>query len=138
SKLRPAKSKDVGNTYAVMDYKRLILDYHFSEFNPTTLKNADSAAIISNIKKLGVDSAVIYAKDCWGNCYFATKNFKRHKNVSQDLFGEVSKGLREGKIKVVAYYSVAWDEYAARNNPDWLRRDKDGKPIKLKPPRSTL
>jgi len=120
-----------GNTYPVEGYKRMILDYHFSEFNPAALKNANATAIVETMTRLKVDSLLLYAKDHWGNCYFATKKFKRHKNVPQDLFGEVLEGLHKNNIKVSAYYSVGWDEYVSRNNPDWIMRDKQGQPYQL-------
>ena len=43
---------------------------------------------------LGVDAVLVYAKDHWGHCYFATHNFPRHPNVPQDLFGQVLDGSR--------------------------------------------
>lgn len=125
------RSQPEGSTYILEGYKRMILDYHFSEFNPTTLENANATAIVDTMTKLKIDSMLLYAKDHWGNCYFATKKFKRHRNVSQDLFGEVLDGLHQNNIKVTAYYSVGWDEYASRHNPDWILRDKEGKPCQL-------
>ena len=120
-----------GNTYAQLGYKQMILDYHFSEFNPTTLENANAAAIVDAMKALQVDSMLLYAKDHWGNCYFKTDKFKRHKNVPYDLFGEVLEGLHRNNIKVSAYYSVAQDEYSAQRTSDWFLLDKSGTPIQL-------
>src|SRR5262245_13951214 len=90
---------DLGNTHSLLGYKRMILDYHFSEHNPTTLKNANGARIVEAMKKLGIDSLLLYAKDHWGNCYYATREFKRHRNVPQDLFGEVLEGCHKSNIK---------------------------------------
>jgi hypothetical protein len=120
-----------GKTYSELGYKRMILDYHYSEFNPDTLKNSNAGAIVEAMKDLGVNSMLLYAKDHWGNCYFATQKFHRHRAVPTDLFGDVLAGLKRNDIKVIAYYSVAWDEYAGRLHPEWLARDQNGHPYQL-------
>lgn len=119
-----------GNAYPVLGYKRLILDYHFSEFNPDALKNANAKEIVDAMVDLGVDSLLLYSKDHWGNVYHKSTFSKRHKNVPQDLFGEVLAGLKQQGIRVIAYTTFSWDEYIARKHPEWLRVDVDGKPIR--------
>ncbi len=120
-----------GNTYPILGYKRLILDYHFSEFNPETLKNANSAEIVQAVSELGVDSLLLYSKDHWGNVYHKSAFSKRHRNVPQDLFGEVLSGVKHRGVKVVAYTTVCWDEDSARKHPDWVMRNADNQPIRL-------
>lgn len=78
--------------YSVLGYKRLILDYHFSEFNPDTLINANAREIVDAMVSLGVDSLLLYAKDHWGNIYHHTETGHRHRNVQFDLFGQVLSG----------------------------------------------
>ncbi len=113
-------------TYERLGYKRLIVDYHFSSFVPGTLKNANAADYVAMCTSLGVDSVLVYAKDHWGHCYFATDEFPRHPNVSQDLFGEILAGLRAWDIVGYAYISIGWDEHAVRTKPGWAMRDETG------------
>jgi len=117
-----------------LGYKRMILDYHFSEFAPGILRDYSAKAIVETMVDLGVHSMLLYAKDHWGHCYFATNRFKRHPAVPTDLFGDVLQGLHERGIGVNAYYSVAWDETAARTHPDWVLRGVDGNPARLNYP----
>jgi len=117
--------------YGTLGYKRLILDYHFSEFNPVTLENANAAEIVDAMKRLGVDSLLLYAKDHWGNIYHATNRGHMHRNVQFDLFGQVLEGLKEAGIRTIAYTTVCWDELAAREHPEWRVLDADGKPMRL-------
>ncbi len=109
----------------------MILDYHFSEFSPLLLSKSNAEDIVRTMAELGIDSLLLYAKDHWGNCYFATDRFKRHRNVPSDLFGDVLRGLEQRRIGVIAYYSVGWDEHTARTHPDWLLRDAKGQPVHL-------
>ncbi len=108
-----------GNTYPILGYKRMILDYHFSEFNPRTLEKASSREIVEAMANLGIDSLLLYSKDHWGNVYHKTSFSHRHRNVPQDLFGEVIEGLRKHGIRLIAYTTVCWDEDSARKHPDW-------------------
>jgi len=119
-----------GPTYDLLGYKRLIVDYHFSSFVPGTLAKASAAGYVAACAGLGVDSVLVYAKDHWGHCYYATPSYPRHPNVPQDLFGEILAGLRARQIVPYAYFSVGWDEHAVRAHPEWAMRDASGAPIR--------
>jgi hypothetical protein len=120
-----------GPTYDLLGYRRLIVDYHFSDFVPGTLANADAGDTVAACAALGVDSVLVYAKDHWGHCYYATVDpAARHPNVPQDLFGQVLDGLRRRGIVGAAYFSVGWDEHAVRSHPGWAMRDARGAPIR--------
>ena len=124
-----------GNTYPILGYKRMILDYHFSEFNPITLKNANAKEIVDAMAGLGIDSLLLYSKDHWGNVYHKSTFSHRHRNVPQDLFGEVLAGLKQHGIRVIAYTTVCWDEDSARKHPDWCMVTAAGTPARLVFPR---
>jgi Hypothetical glycosyl hydrolase 6/Beta-galactosidase trimerisation domain len=121
----------VGNRYAALGYKRLIIDYHFSEFNSRMLERADAREIIDAVANLGLDSLLLYAKDHWGNVYHKSSFSKRHRNVPQDLFGEVLQGVKEHGVKVEAYTTVCWDEDSARRHPDWVMLNGDRQAIRM-------
>jgi hypothetical protein len=121
----------LGNSYKLLGYKRLIIDYHYSEFNPRTLEKANAPEIIEAVANLGVESLLLYSKDHWGNVYHKSGFSKRHRNVPQDLFGEVLKGVKEHGVKVVAYTTVCWDEDSARKHPDWLVLNAENHPMRL-------
>ena len=120
----------MSQTYDTLGFKRLIIDYHFSDFVPGTLADADAADTALACVETGANSVLVYAKDHWGNCYFATDNYPRHPNVPQDLFGELLAELRTRNITGYAYFSVGWDEHAVRAHPDWAMRQADGVSIR--------
>lgn len=53
TRISGASVEHMGNTYPLLGYKRLILDYHFSEFNPLTLKKANAQEIAEAMVNLG-------------------------------------------------------------------------------------
>ncbi|NKQ36594.1 MAG: hypothetical protein HF973_13395, partial [Chloroflexi bacterium] len=55
-------------TTNLLGYKRLIIDYHFSDFVPGTLAQADAAGTVAACLETGADSVLVYAKDHWGHC----------------------------------------------------------------------
>jgi hypothetical protein len=119
-----------GPTYDRLGYKRLIVDYHFSSFVPGALAKANAADYVAACAGLGVDSVLVYAKDHWGHCYYATRSYPCHPAVPQDLFGEILDGLRAQQIVPYAYFSVGWDEFAVRGHPDWAMRDASAAAIR--------
>jgi Hypothetical glycosyl hydrolase 6/Beta-galactosidase trimerisation domain len=128
---RMADENFPGNSYRLLGYKRLIIDYHFSEFNSRALTEASAQEIVDAVEKLGVSSLLLYSKDHWGNIYHKSSFSKRHRNVPQDLFGEVLDGVKKDGVKVEAYTTVCWDEDSARKHPDWVMLNGERQPIRL-------
>lgn len=77
-------------------------------------------------RKAGIDHAVVYCKDHWGSCYYPTQLGVQHPSVRFDLVGETGEVLRRIGAEFTAYYSVGFDEHAARNHPEWVARDPQG------------
>jgi hypothetical protein len=124
------KTEAAAGKYARLGYKRLILDYHYSEFVPHTLANANSKEIVDAMAYLGVDSLLLYAKDCWGIVYHDTRISHKHANVRCDLFGEVSRGLLKRGIRTIGYFQVGWEELTARAHPEWRVVNASGGPVR--------
>ena len=110
-----------------LGYTRVILDFHFSEYPKDVLVNVNAKDIVDTASKAGADSLLFYAKDHWGNVYHDTKISHRHKNVTYDLFGQVLEEAKKKSLNIIAYYTVQWDEYSARNNIDWRFVNTEGK-----------
>jgi len=116
--------------YSLLGYKRLILDYHYSNFAPNTLTNARADEIIEAAVGLGLDSFLLYAKDQWGHVYYKTDDFKAHPNAPEDLFGQVLAGLSRSNIQTIAYFTICWDELAANEHPEWRVVSRDGRDVR--------
>lgn len=107
---------------------RLFFDMHLPDWpERQCAQHFDPQEIADTFEKSHIDSVILYAKCQFGNAYFDTKTGKKHSGLGElDLFREVTKRLHEKGIKVIAYYSVAWDELQAKEHPEWLVEGADG------------
>ena len=107
---------------------RIFFDMHFPDWpDRQCATNFNPQEIADTFSKNHVDSVILYAKCQFGNFYFDTQTGHKHQGLSKlDLFRELSALLHKRGIRVIAYYSVAWDELQAKEHPDWLVEDEDG------------
>lgn len=108
--------------------RRIFFDMHLPDWNNTNIANNFEPYKIANIfEKSNVDSVILYAKCQYGNFYYNTKIGHKHSGLKeQDFFNETKKELQKKDIKVIAYYSVSWDEWVGTNHPEWMVKKSDG------------
>lgn len=108
--------------------RRLFFDMHFPDWEETDIaQNFNPVEIAERFAKSHIDSAMIYAKCQYGNFYYDTKLGHKHSGLGdQDLYNELRVALQERDVKVIAYYSVAWDEWYGERHPEWLVQKSDG------------
>lgn len=108
--------------------RRIFLDMHFPDWKDRqTATDFEPERIAQTFAEANVDSVILYAKCQYGNFYYDTQVGHKHSGLgSQDFFRETQEALRQKGIKVIAYYSVAWDERYARTHPHWRVRQEDG------------
>jgi len=117
-----------GQTYKRLGYKIYILDFQFSDLDPTTLAKADPAKYADAMVEMGVDSLLVYANNVYGISFFHSQYGPQFKNISDNFLGEYLAACRERKIKTVLYHAVFWQEYQALQHPEWIMLDaKSGK-----------
>jgi len=102
-----------------LGYKRLCLDFHFSEYPDGVLSKADAKTYVRTLKENGGEVVLAFAKDHWGNHYYDTTLGHKHPAVKQDLFGQIVAEANKQGIDVIAYTSIGWDEFNRRRHPEW-------------------
>ena len=108
-------------------YSRLLIDNHITDHDPLCMSRFDPAEYVRLVKRSGTQSAMVYACDHNGNCYYPTQCGHMHAGLrGRDIFGEVVRGLREAGITPVAYCSVNYHNDAAQRFPDCVMRDIGG------------
>jgi len=107
---------------------RIFLDMHLPAWPEKGVGTAfDPGRIAQKIKECGADSVVLYAKCQYGNFYTRIEGEPLHPGLgNMDLFEELAARLRPSGVNVLAYYSVAWDERIAAENPEWMVQGSDG------------
>lgn len=108
---------------------RVFLDMHFPDWDGKGIcSNFDTDDIVETFSRSHVDSVILYAKCQYGNFYYNAKKLgHKHSGLGeQDLFNELTQKAHEKGIKVIAYYSVSWDEHVSARHPEWLVTGPDG------------
>ncbi|MBQ2676724.1 MAG: alpha-L-fucosidase [Clostridia bacterium] len=109
------------------NYRRNFLDMHIADWHPDFMSKFDADNYVKMLKAADVQSVVLKGKSHTGLNYWKSSVGERHKNLRDgDFFGETLKKLHEADIKVVAYYSLIFDNWAYENHPDWRMVDTKG------------
>jgi len=109
-----------------LPFRQLHLDFHTSPLIPEVADQFDAAAFIEHLKIGRVNSVNLYAKCHHGMCYYPTAVGTRHPGLKFDLFGEMIRACRSADIGVMAYFTIGWEEDAARRHPEWQQVDRNG------------
>jgi len=113
-------------------YSRLLVDNHITDLKPEFMSQYSVEEYVRMVQLAGVESAMVYACDHNGNCYYPTKIGHIHANITGDIFGDAVRLLREKNIVPVAYYTVIYHNDCAKRFPqariiDNVGADHDGR-----------
>lgn len=113
-------------------YRQVHLDFHTSPYiaNIGESFNADEFAI--TLEKAKVNSITCFARCHHGMLYYDSKLFPEmvHPNLkNKNLLQEQIEACHRHGIRVPIYTTVMWDDYNAKEHPDWLTKDENGKVI---------
>lgn len=108
--------------------RRLFFDMHLPDWPEKGVAgNFNPREIVEVFSRSNIDSVILYAKCQYGNFYYNTEIGYKHRGLGDiDFFNDVKKGLTRNGIKVIAYYSVSWDEKMASEHPEWRVRNPEG------------
>ena len=98
---------------------RNLVDMHIPDWNPDFMRDFDPEAYADCMVKAGVDTALVYAGNCLGICFFPTKVGHMHEGLhGRDIFGETVAALKQRGILPVTYFNI-WSRWAYDTHPDW-------------------
>lgn len=108
-------------------YSRLLIDNHITDLLPEFMSRFDPRNYVEMVKLAGVEASMVYACDHNGNCYYPTCSGHPHGNLNgRDLFGETVELLRKERIVPIAYYTIIYHNWSAKNHESWRMRDCEG------------
>jgi hypothetical protein len=81
------------------------------------------------IRASGIQAAVLFAKDAYGNAFFNTRYNNKARGLSFDLVERQVRLLHGMGIQAVVHYSVGDDSRIDLFHPEWLCSDISGKPL---------
>lgn len=109
------------------NYNRGIhLDFHTSENIENIGQDFNQDEFGKTLQSANVDYITLFAKCHHGNIYYKDSKFRIHPNLMINLLSEQIQACKKYGIQTGIYISTGFDEYLARENPDWLYRDING------------
>ncbi len=99
------------------------LDFHTPEFPHDCFADFDPERAAAIFAGAGVQAVKVFAKDHYGHSYYNTRIGHRHRRLTCDYLAEMTRALHRKRIRVMAYYSVCFDQHVAREHPGWQQRD---------------
>ena len=109
-------------------FRQVHLDFHTSEQIEGIGEKFDPREFAEVLKDAGVDSITCFARCHHGMIYYDTDFPGRHPHLHRNLLREQIDACHAVGIKVPIYITVGWDEFTAKNHPEWLERNPEGKP----------
>ncbi|MEI7634412.1 MAG: hypothetical protein WCK47_09060 [bacterium] len=109
---------------------KIHMDLHCPEWDEEILKDADIGAMMRMVAGTGTQYLYFFAKDHYGNAYYNTRAGHKHRNLgTRDLLAEAIEEGRKVGVRIMAYYSVIWDNHACEAHSDWTMRNEKGQPV---------
>jgi hypothetical protein len=113
-------------------FRQIHLDFHTSGLIPDIGIDFDPEEFASTLKKAHVNSVTCFGRCHHGYIYHETDQFPERVHPltkRPHLLKEQIEACHRQNIRVPIYVTVQWDEYTAKEHPEWLMRDADGKPF---------
>jgi len=108
----------------------LLIDYYTEvQFRPYG-SGATRENVLPVLRDLQLGYVSIYAKGHSGYTSFPSALRTQHTMLGQDMPAAFREMTRETDTKLVLYYSGQLDGIAGLRHPDWVMRDRQGKPMK--------
>lgn len=105
------------------DRRKVHILYVSPEWVKDRAANFDAEDYAEKLSRVGIRTIELYTKDHHGYVYFRSKTGRQYP---RDVLGEMLTACHRRGIKLIAYYSVAFDNYASGLHPEWLQVGADG------------
>jgi len=110
-------------------FRQIHLDFHTAEQILNIGGDFDPQAFAETLAEAHVDSINCFARCHHGYIYYDTKRHpeRRHPHLQRNLLKEQIEACHAVGIRVPIYTTIQWDFFTARQHPEWLALDADGR-----------
>jgi hypothetical protein len=118
-----------------LPYREIHLDFHTSEAIPGIGADFDPDEFADTLVKAHVNSITCFARCHHGWIYYDTKlnPERRHPHLTRNLLPEQIEACHARGIRVPIYTTVQWDHFTARQHPEWICTDEQGRIVGTPP-----
>jgi hypothetical protein len=113
-----------------MPFRQVHLDFHTSGLIPGIGADFDPEEFAQTLQDAHVNSITCFARCHHGYLYYDSKLFPEriHPHLSRkNLLIEQIEACHKRGIRVPIYITVQWDEFTAKQHPEWLAVDENGR-----------
>lgn len=118
-----------------LPYREIHLDFHTSEHISGIGADFDPDEFADTLVKARVNSITCFARCHHGWIYYDTtlNPERRHPHLTRNLLAEQIEACHARGIRVPIYTTVQWDHFTARQHPEWICTDENGRFIGTPP-----
>lgn len=101
--------------------RRTLLDDHINDWNPEFMRDFSAEQYVAMIQKMDANAVMINVQTHTGLCFWPTKSGQMHGAFSDrpDEFKKLFHLLQENGIKIIAYYSLVYNNWAYDKHISW-------------------
>jgi len=127
----PNQASTAANAPAELRFRQVHLDFHTPETIRDIASKFDPDEFASTLQRARVNSVTCFGRCHHGYIYHDTQRFpeRHHPHLSRNLLKEQIEACHKRNIRVPVYITVQWDHFSARQHPEWLMRDAEGRPM---------
>ena len=109
-------------------YRRNLVDMHIADWDDGFLSQFDAEEYYRNLLTAKIESPMIYLQSHTGLCHYPTKSGKTHAYFAKNprAMNNLIDKCKAGGMKVVGYYSLIFNNWAADTYPEWEMVNADG------------
>ena len=115
-----------------LPYRQIHLDFHTSGDIPEIGVEFDKEEFGQILEKARVNSITCFSRCHHGYLYYDSKKFPEriHPHLkNKNILKEQIEVCHEKGIRIPIYLPVEWDEYTAKEHPEWVIIDENGAPV---------
>ncbi len=110
-------------------FRQVHLDFHTSEKIPGVGSEFNADEFVETLKRAHVNSVTLFSRCHHGMIYHETRFPAKHPNLTCDLLALQIEACHKHDIRCPIYITVGWDEYMAKQHPEWLEVDASGRRV---------
>lgn len=108
-------------------FRQIHLDFHTSEEIPGIGSEFDADEFAEALKGAHANSVTVFSKCHHGRIYHETRFPAKHPHLTCNLLAEQIQACHRRDIRCPIYISIGLDEYMAKEHPEWLEVDQQGR-----------
>ena len=102
-------------------YRRHLMDMHIHDEDEAFLSQFNAEEYYENLCRAKIQSPMIYLQSHTGLCNYPTETARTHNFFlkGENQIKKLISLCKNGGMKVVGYYSLIFNNWAAENHPEW-------------------